>query len=131
MSTTRLLRSSKPLRHVGPPSATSSPFSTVKCAGKATGLNGEKKMVSGDHGDHKRKSTVAVKASVATSQGSLLTVEPPRVERGLIDLASLLATVSNALLKVLRPPALKSKQWKFQVQKLIEKVISFLLVINL
>lgn len=122
MSTTRLLRSSKPLRHVGPPSATSSPFSTVKCAGKATGLAGEK-MVSGDHGDHKRKSTVAVKASVATSEGSLLTVEPPRVERGLIDLASLLATVSNALLKVLRPPALKSKQWKFQVQKLIEKAV--------
>jgi hypothetical protein len=35
------------------------------------------------------------------------------------------------LLMVLRPPASKSKQWKFQVQKLIEKVISFLLVIDL
>ncbi|KAG5231007.1 UPF0114 domain-containing protein [Salix suchowensis] len=123
MTTTRLLRSSKPLHHVGPPNTASSPFTSVKCVGKATGFNGDK-MVSGDHGDHKRKSTVAVKASVAASKDSLLTVEPPRVfERGLIDLASLLATVSNALRKVLRPPALKPKLWKFQVQKLIEKAI--------
>lgn len=131
MTTTRLLRSSKPLHHVGPPNTASSPFTSVKCVGKATGFNGDK-MVSGDHGDHKRKSTVAVKASVAASKDSLLTVEPPRVfERGLIDLASLLATVSNALRKVLRPPALKPKLWKFQVQKLIEKVIYlFLSVID-
>ncbi|CAK7347652.1 unnamed protein product [Dovyalis caffra] len=122
MATTRLLRSSKPLRHVGPPSTTSSPFTKVKCAGKATGLNGEK-MVSRDHGDHKRKSTVAVKSSKVTSQGSLLTVEPPRVERGLIDLASLLAAVSHSLLKVFRRPALKPKQWKLQVQMFIEKAI--------
>ncbi|KAF9668630.1 hypothetical protein SADUNF_Sadunf14G0023700 [Salix dunnii] len=123
MTTTRLLRSSKLLHHVAPPNTTSSPFTTVKCVGKATGFNGDK-MVSGDHGDHKRKSTVAVKASVAASKGSLLTVEPPRIfERGLIDLASLLAMVSNALRKVLRPPALKPKLWKFQVQKLIEKAI--------
>ncbi|KAJ6679237.1 hypothetical protein OIU79_019071 [Salix purpurea] len=37
MTTTRLLRSSKPLHHVGPPNTASSPFTSVKCVGKATG----------------------------------------------------------------------------------------------
>lgn len=121
MATTRLLRtSSKPLRHVTNPSTASSTFTTVKCTGKAAGVSGEK-MVSGE-GDKRKQSMVVVKASMATSE-SLITAEP-RVNRG-INLASLLATLVNALLKVLRPPV-KRKPRKLQIQMLVEKVYSSL-----
>ncbi|KAF2324480.1 hypothetical protein GH714_014676 [Hevea brasiliensis] len=116
MTTTRFLRSSRPLPHAPPPGSTSSSVSTVKCIGKNTlGLGGEK-MVSRD-GDKRRSTAAAVKASVAVRES--LIIAEPRVDEG-IDLASLFTTVGNALFKFLRP-AVKRKPWKVQVQTLIEK----------
>ncbi|KAF2309949.1 hypothetical protein GH714_005731 [Hevea brasiliensis] len=118
MATTRLLRSFRPLRHVPPPGSTSSSVTTVKFIGKNTaGLGGEK-MVSGD-GDKRKSTAAAMKPSVSTNE-SLITAES-RVDEGL-DLSSLLATVCNALFKVLKP-AVKRKPWNLQVQMLIEKAI--------
>lgn len=123
MATTRLLRSSRPLPHVHPPGSTSSSSTSLKCIAKntAAGLGGDQKMVSSD-GD-KRKSTAAVvKASVAIRESCITT--DSRADEGILDLASLVATLGNALFKVLRP-AVKRKPWKIQVQSLIEKVRSF------
>ncbi|KAJ9186645.1 hypothetical protein P3X46_002192 [Hevea brasiliensis] len=118
MTTTRFLRSSRPLPHAPPPGSTSSSVSTVKCIGKNTsGLGGEK-MVSRD-GDKRRSTAAAVRASVAVRES--LIIAEPRVDEG-IDLASLFTTVGNALFKLLRP-AVKRKPWKVQVQTLIEKAI--------
>ncbi|XP_048226941.1 uncharacterized protein LOC8260922 isoform X2 [Ricinus communis] len=116
MTTTRMLPSYRPMHHVHPPGLASSSVSTVKCIGKTSGLGGEKMVSSGDC--DKKKPKIAVKASVATTK-SLITAEQV-VDRGLIDLASLLAIVGNALVKVLRP-AVKRRQWKLQAQMLLEK----------
>ncbi|EEF52510.1 uncharacterized protein LOC8260922 isoform X1 [Ricinus communis] len=118
MTTTRMLPSYRPMHHVHPPGLASSSVSTVKCIGKTSGLGGEKMVSSGDC--DKKKPKIAVKASVATTK-SLITAEQV-VDRGLIDLASLLAIVGNALVKVLRP-AVKRRQWKLQAQMLLEKAV--------
>ena len=105
------------MHHVHPPGSASS-VSTVKCIVRSAGLGGERIVSSGD-GD-KNKPKVAVQASMATAK-TVITAEPV-ADRRLIDLA-LLAIVGNALVKVLRP-AVNRRQWKLQVQMLIEKVCS-------
>ncbi|XP_050232127.1 uncharacterized protein LOC126680897 [Mercurialis annua] len=120
MTATRISRSFRPMSHLHPPGPNSSSVSAVKCiANKSPGLGGEK-MLSGDH-DDKKKQKVSVKAAAAIAEW-LITSEPVVVDRTLIDLASLLGIVGNALVKVLRP-AVKRRPQKLQVQMLIEKTI--------
>lgn len=115
MATTRLLRSSRPLR-LGLTSSSSSSLSatTVRCV-RAAGFNGEKRL----SGDNERKPMVAVKASVAASE-SLITSKP-QVNRGLLDLASLLANANLAAVFLLRM-AVKLKPRKLLVQMFLERV---------
>lgn len=116
MATTRLLRTSRPLR-LGLPSSSSTSLSatTVRCV-SAAGFNGEKRV----SGDNERKPMVAVKASVAASE-SLITSKP-QVNRGLLDLASLLANASLAAVFLLRM-AVKLKPRKLLVQMFLERAI--------
>ncbi|XP_065881394.1 uncharacterized protein [Euphorbia lathyris] len=125
MSTTRLLlRSCKPLRHVSPSAASSSSssVSTLKCQAKASGLGGEKKgsgSGSADLGDKRKSDGLAVKAAATRS---LITLDPPANDEDIVDLASLLPFVRNALVKVLTPPV-QPKSWKLHLQFAIEKAI--------
>ncbi|GAV88488.1 UPF0114 domain-containing protein [Cephalotus follicularis] len=112
MATTRLLRSSKPLRHVSPLSATSSSVAIIRCLSKA-GFN-EGKMASGVG---EWKSTVAVKA---TSE-SVITLKPGVNHHGL-DMATLMSNVTNAMVKFLRP-AVKRKPKKLKIQFFFERVL--------
>jgi hypothetical protein len=125
MATTRLLRTSRPLR-LGLPSSSSSPSSlsgtTVRCVSKAAGhgFNGDQKTVSGDR---ERKPMVAVKALLAASESLTTTTSKPQVNRrGLLDLASLLANASLAAVFSLRL-AVKVKPRKFYVQMFLERVL--------
>ncbi|GMY28520.1 hypothetical protein FCV25MIE_23762 [Fagus crenata] len=115
MATTRLLHTYRPLG-LGLSSSSSSSFSaaTVRCQSKV-GFDGEKRVSE----NCVRKPMVAVKASVAASK-SLITAEP-QVNRGILDLASLVANVSAAALFLLRL-AVKQKPRKFHVQMFIERV---------
>ena len=118
MATTRLLHTSRPLglSLSSSSSSSSSSFSatTVRCQSKV-GFDGEKRVSE----NCVRKPVVAVKASVAASK-SLITAEP-QVNRGILDLASLVANVSAAALFLLRL-AVKQKPRKFHVQMFIERV---------
>lgn len=124
MSTSRLFRTSKPLRHAISSSTCSSSSSTniVRCMNKAE-FNGEKRVCgSADQ----RRSTVPIKTSVATSDRLLITTEP-EVDP-VIDLASLLADVIDAVLKVFRQ-ILERRPWKL-IQMLIERVrLCFYLIV--
>ncbi|XP_044475845.1 uncharacterized protein LOC123203525 [Mangifera indica] len=120
MATSRLLRTSNPLRHAISSSSTcssssSSSTNTVRCVSKA-GLNGDKRICgNSDHG----RSMLPTKASVAASDRLLITTKP---EVGpVIDLASSLAQVIDALLKILRQ-ILEQRRWKL-TQMVIERVI--------
>lgn len=115
MATTRLLRTSRPLR-LGLPSSSSSSLSatTVRCLSTA-GFNGEKRV----SGDSERKPMVAVKASMVASE-SLITSQP-KLNRGLLDFASLLAKASLAAVFLLRM-AVKLKPRKLLVQIFLERV---------
>jgi hypothetical protein len=122
MATSTLLRTSRPLRLGLPSSSSSSPSSlsgtTVRCVSKAGhGFNGEKTV----SGDRERKPMVAVKALLAASE-SLTTTSKPQVNRGLLDLASLLANASLAAVFLLRL-AVKVKPRKFYVQMFLERVL--------
>lgn len=116
MATTRLLRTTRPLG-LGLPSSTSSSSSSfsVRCLNKA-GFDGEKRVSE----NCRRKPMVAVKASVAFSK-SLITAQP-QVNRGLLDLASLVANVSKATMILLRI-AVKQRPRKFHLQMFIERAI--------
>ncbi|KAH7567330.1 hypothetical protein ACOSP7_010837 [Xanthoceras sorbifolium] len=118
--TTRFLRTSRPSHHaISSSSSSSSSLSartTVRCVSKA-GFNGDKR-VSGN-GDT-RKSTVPVKASVATSNSLMITKKP--VVDGGIDLATLLANVTNAMLVVSRT-LVRRRPWRLPIQMFIERVI--------
>ncbi|KAJ0025046.1 hypothetical protein Pint_08891 [Pistacia integerrima] len=117
MATSRLFRTSKPLRHAISSSTcpSSSSTNTVRCMSKA-GFNGEKRICG--NADQMR-STVPIKTSVATSTRMLITTGP-KVDP-VIDLASLLADVIDAVLKVLRQ-ILERRPWKL-IQMLIERGI--------
>lgn len=119
MATTRLLRTTRPLG-LGLPSSTASSSSSsfsVRCLNKA-GFDGDKR-VSENCG---RKPMVAVKATVAFSK-SLITAQP-QVNRGILDLASLVANVSKATMILLRI-AVKQRPRKFHLQMFIERVGHF------
>ena len=117
MATTRLLRTTRPLG-LGLPSSTSSSSSfSVRCLNKV-GFDGEKRVSE----NCRRKPMVAVKASVAFSK-SLITAQP-QVNRGLLDLASLVANVSKATVILLRI-AVKQRPRKFHLQMFIERVGHF------
>ncbi|KAJ0087474.1 hypothetical protein Patl1_09073 [Pistacia atlantica] len=117
MATSRLFRTSKPLRHAISSSTcpSSSSTNTVRCMSKA-GFNGEKRICG--NADQMR-STVPMKTSVATSNRMLITTGP-KVDP-VIDLASLLADVIDAVLKVLRQ-ILERRPWKL-IQMFIERGI--------
>ncbi|XP_023905405.2 uncharacterized protein LOC112017180 [Quercus suber] len=112
MATTRLLCTTMPLG-LGLPSSSSS-FS-VRCLNKA-GFDGEKRVSE----NCRRKPMVAVKASVAFSK-SLITAQP-QVNRGILDLASLVANVSKATMILLRI-AVKQRPRKFHLQMFIERAV--------
>ncbi|KAJ8772518.1 hypothetical protein K2173_027695 [Erythroxylum novogranatense] len=118
MATTRMLRSSRPLRQVLLPTTASSTVAKVKCVAMA-GLVGER-VVSGED-NSKRKPTVAVKAVSVVASASLTVADKEAAQR--IDLVSLLAALSGGLVRILRP-ALKGKPRKFQAQRFIERVIA-------
>ncbi|KAM3710536.1 hypothetical protein ACB098_01G039000 [Castanea mollissima] len=117
MATTRLLRTTRPLG-LGLPSSTSSSSSSsfsVRCLNKA-GFDGDKRVSE----NCRRKPMVAVKATVAFPK-SLITAQP-QVNRGLLDLASLVANISKATMILLRI-AVKRRPRKFHLQMFIERAI--------
>lgn len=120
MATTRILRTFKPMTFdssSASSSSSSSPPPTVRYLSKDAGLmSGEKRL--GTAND--RKQMVVVKASMAGSR--TLTTSKPQVNRGVIDLASLVTKTNRSLLILLRT-ALKRKPMQQQVQMFIERGI--------
>ncbi|KAK1554366.1 hypothetical protein Q3G72_011205 [Acer saccharum] len=117
-TTTRFLRTSRPSHNIISSSSSSISARTVRCGGKAGFNNGDKRVYGNAD---QRKSTVPVKASVATSNSVRIT-KKPEVDGG-IDLATLLANVKKAVLVLVLRPLLKRRPWRLQIQMFIERVI--------
>ncbi|XP_021820986.1 uncharacterized protein LOC110762634 isoform X1 [Prunus avium] len=120
MAATRLLRTFKPMTFHSS-SSSSLPPKTLRCSSKAGSLSGEKRL-GGKNDNHERKQMVVVKASMATSDTTSITLKP-QVNRGRpAELVSLLTKTNRALLILLRT-ALKPKPSRQQVQMFIERGI--------
>ncbi|XP_021820987.1 uncharacterized protein LOC110762634 isoform X2 [Prunus avium] len=120
MAATRLLRTFKPMTFHSS-SSSSLPPKTLRCSSKAGSLSGEKRL-GGKNDNHERKQMVVVKASMATSDTTSITLKP-QVNRGrLAELVSLLTKTNRALLILLRT-VLKPKPSRQQVQMFIERGI--------
>ncbi|TXG52299.1 hypothetical protein EZV62_021468 [Acer yangbiense] len=118
-TTTRFLRTSRPSHNIISSSSSSSISArTVRCGGKAGFNNGDKRVYG--NGDQ-RKSTVPVKASVATSNSVMIT-KKPEVDGG-IDLATLLPNVKKAMLVLVLRPLVIRRPRRLQIQMFIERVI--------
>lgn len=127
MATTRLLRASKPISRIDS-SYSSSAISakSVRCTTNKAGGGGlgEEKGVS-RNGEPKR-SSAAMKASVATSDNWIITEEKDVGLRG-IDVAAALANASNAVLKAVRL-VVERRRIRLQglpIQMLIERVCPY------
>ncbi|TKY58923.1 hypothetical protein E2542_SST15998 [Spatholobus suberectus] len=116
MATTRLLRTSRPIQLPPPPLSSSLYMKCVRYQSRAS--------VDGDHNiasvKGERKPVVAVKATMATTDP--ITTSQPVVQQGLSDLASLMASIRNAILVLLRA-IIKRKPCNLQPQMLIERAI--------
>ncbi|XP_015881469.3 uncharacterized protein LOC107417366 [Ziziphus jujuba] len=134
MATTRLLRSSKPLNF---PSSSSSPPSSSQATMVRCLNNGEKRVVGGScsstgHHDHdhqhlyhhQRNQTVAVKASLSTSENVMTASKPKEVQIGgiLEYLVSVILNANHAVLVFLRN-TFRQKSLKHRLQMAIEKMI--------
>ncbi|KAF8377472.1 hypothetical protein HHK36_030851 [Tetracentron sinense] len=110
-TTTRMLRTSRPLRFRLPSSCpNSSSSSTLRCLNKV-GATGEKR-ISG-------KSMEGVKASLVSDAAVIASELQTKSQEGL---ASVAADFMDAVLKILRPPVIR-KPWRLHAQILIQRVI--------
>ncbi|KAG4906424.1 hypothetical protein AAZX31_20G025600 [Glycine max] len=120
-TTTRLLlRSSKPIQLAPSPPSSSSNSLYMKCVRyqSMASLNENHHNIGSVKGE--RKPVGAVKATIATTNH--ITTSKPVIQQGLSDLATLIASIRNAVLVFLRT-FVKRKPRNLRPQMLIEKAI--------
>jgi len=125
-TTTRLLlRSSKPIQLAPSPPSSSSNSLYMKCVRyqSMASLNENHHNIGSVKGE--RKPVGAVKATIATTNH--ITTSKPVIQQGLSDLATLIASIRNAVLVFLRT-FVKRKPRNLRPQMLIEKVRLYILV---
>lgn len=122
MATTRLLRASKPLKFFGFSSSSYHAPTTFRCLSKG-GLNGEKRLCWTGHGEERKPTAAAVKASMATSDSVITSEQQVRMMRGIFDLVCVVRNANHAVLLLLIK-TFKHKSLRQRLQLIIERVCS-------